>query len=1199
MAVSPNRRYVAVAEIRATPTISVFDLHTLKRRTATSTLFWDDFSAFLSSMPPHTHRIYTLRSAPLPSAPAYQMLFGVCNSMSCPIPDPGKTLSHPESQSTEFVSLVFSPDSKYLVSLSGAPDWNLLYWSWEKSRGPMAAVKASLQPDMAVYSVTFNPQDNTHLCVTGNSIFKMFRYQEGTMKAVAVPKMESQNFLCQAWLSATQIVVGTDQNKVLLFDGAELKGEFIIMGDAQIDGFRIECVAALSNGFACAGAQGALYMFEAVDEKELFKKTREEKTPADTNGNQVIKCMGISPAEKRLVVTTDEHQIYNLSLENVDTDYAEPGDHADGLNLLSQAFHHKAITGVSLATRKPLAATCSEDSSLRIWNYQTNTLEMLKYFSEVPMSVAMHPSGLHVLVGFVDKLRLLNLLVDDIRPFKEFPIKNCRECAFSNGGHRFAVANGYHIEVYSTYTFELVAQFKGHNNRIKSIIWSLDDQRLTSCGVDGAVYEWDVQAGNRIGENVLKTCSYTCVTTTPDSGTIFAVGSDKSLKEISKNAIVREQPTTNKVHQDETTLSQIVMSASGRLLVTATATGSIRALKYPLTMPWEGNSQAAHCGVVTKLCISPDDQHLFSVAEDGCLMVYKLSDKEGRGIKPKESAWADEILITRTDLQEKNQLLAEKETQVRELKVTNEYQMELKEMGCKDQVKEMQLKYEQEIESLQVRLKTLLHEKEKDDMKHDQDAAVSADNHVKEIQDLDHQHNQKLLQEYEKYKDLQNRAQDMQEKCERQLSEMESTKARALEDLAEFWENKLLEKGSLLDAANESKRELSREYLETRRQIELDADQELLSIKNMYERRLKSEQENSMRMKGDNGILRKKFKSQKTEIDDQKRKREDMEKEQNKLHQHIRALERDILSGKKEVEERDETIQDKEKRIYDLKKKNQELEKFKFVLDYKIKELKKQIEPRENEIKEMTVQIGQMDDELARYHELNTKLELEIMGLQQKLRASDTETKKSLHKLSTMDQRMHRFRCDLHSTAELVTEPKRLVTSVRSLYKTYCEAKTEYVSSVEEDVQREGNRQREFLEKSNTSLRTKLDGTRKLHEEDATRIMKENVVLIREINSLRHELKLSQREAQQLGASLQTTRKLGEMRTGQTMPDLSETIGATATLRQNLESGNLEKIIHMQRDQIRKLRSTLSAAESMDRDRPMSSGTRLEPLQAA
>lgn len=218
------------------------------------------------------------------------------------------------------------------------------------------------------------------------------------------------------------------------------------------------------------------------------------------------------------------------------------------------------------------------------------------------------------------------------------------------------------------------------------------------------------------------------------------------------------------------------------------------------------------------------------------------------------------------------------------------------------------------------------------------------DGHTRQLMDLEHTQNQKLLEEYTKYKDLQLKAQNMQEKCERQLAEMEHTKARALEDLAEFWENKLLEVKSQLEGANTNAVEKQKEYQEIRRQIELDADQEILALKNQYEHRLKEAQETAMRLQGDNGILRKKYKTLARDIEAAKSKREVMEAEQQKLLAHIRALEKDISSGKKEIAERDETIQDKEKRIYDLKKKNQELEKFKFVLDYKIKELKKQIE---------------------------------------------------------------------------------------------------------------------------------------------------------------------------------------------------------------------------------------------------------------
>lgn len=71
------------------------------------------------------------------------------------------------------------------------------------------------------------------------------------------------------------------------------------------------------------------------------------------------------------------------------------------------------------------------------------------------------------------------------------------------------------------------------------MIWSQDDSKIISCGMDGAVYEWNVTSYKREGESVLKSCSYTSVAVSPDSRTTFAVGSDRTLKEICDSQVNR------------------------------------------------------------------------------------------------------------------------------------------------------------------------------------------------------------------------------------------------------------------------------------------------------------------------------------------------------------------------------------------------------------------------------------------------------------------------------------------------------------------------------------------------------------------------------------------------------------------------------------------------------------------------------------
>lgn len=89
---------------------------------------------------------------------------------------------------------------------------------------------------------------------------------------------------------------------------------------------------------------------------------------------------------------------------------------------------------------------------------------------------------------------------------------------------------------------------KGHNGKVRSIHWTADDSKIVSAGMDGAIYDWNLkELGNvpsgvsgapgttpavfkREGENILKSCSYTSAIATPDGKSIFAVGSDKTLK---------------------------------------------------------------------------------------------------------------------------------------------------------------------------------------------------------------------------------------------------------------------------------------------------------------------------------------------------------------------------------------------------------------------------------------------------------------------------------------------------------------------------------------------------------------------------------------------------------------------------------------------------------------------------------------------
>ena len=54
------------------------------------------------------------------------------------------------------------------------------------------------------------------------------------------------------------------------------------------------------------------------------------------------------------------------------------------------------------------------------------------------------------------------------------------------------------------------------------------------------------------------------------------------------------------------------------------------------------------------MCISYDDQYLFSVGMDGSVFTFKVTDKEGRGLKrEKDITFSEEVLVTKSELDEK------------------------------------------------------------------------------------------------------------------------------------------------------------------------------------------------------------------------------------------------------------------------------------------------------------------------------------------------------------------------------------------------------------------------------------------------------------------------------------------------------------------------------------------------------------------
>ena len=1035
-----------------------------------------------------------------------------------------KVLTPPGNLST-VVSMSFS-SSGTLIAQSGAPEFTMTVWDCNKAK-VLGSVKLGASPSCVVSKCSFSPYDPSVFCVTGDGIFKGYRISDGHLKSMPnlLSKVEPQNFTSHLWLEDDRLALGTKKGKLLLFQAGEYVTDLRL---GSVESQAITCMQAYSEGFITGSSQNVLRIFKKVEGPEMYVVVKslvlpledvsgyfrdmpienaelEDEKEALREGVSVC-CISVSPTEKNIYVASSSNKIYSVLFPGNDLG---KGEEVNGYSFLS-SFHHSVITGMDLCIRKPIVATCGLDKTIRIWNYVEKKLELLKTFSEETYSLSLHPSSLHILVGFADKLRFMNILMDDFRVLKELPIKACKECQFSNGGQHFAAMNGNTIQVFQTYTCECIATLRGHNGKIKSLYWSHDDQQLLSGGLDGAVYQWDFKYLKREGEYVKKGCAYSSVVCNLAGDAMFAVGTDNVIREVEFPASILSKELTS-----ERKISQIALSASQRMFFSATAdpgsASMIRSYKFPLT----GEFVEFGClsSPVTRLRISYDDEYLFAAGEDGVLVIFDIKDSERNpnGMKrlrnlSGESAYSEEILVTKSDLEEKNAMMQEFKNKVDELTLHNEYQLRLKDMNYNEKIKEVTEKYTQELEHNKNQYELLREEKNDLEMEYGEQIKQTRDKHQHKLQEYEATYQSKIMAEVEKFQKLSKAKSIEEDQRAKQQEELLLSHKKYAEEISGDYEQQLQEEQQEKEQLEDDKHLTQREFLETRRQLEGDIDQEIEGLKNRYEEKLKKERDATLRFKGENGIMKKRFSTLQKEIEGQKEELKSMLEKQHELEAKIKSLEQDILNLKSEIKERDETIGNKEKKIYDLKKRNQELEKFKFVLDYKIKELKRQIEPRENEIAEMKGQIKSMDRELEQFHRSNTALDKMIGELRTKLDSMQRTIMVNRQRLLDFENKAERFRAQLEDCTQHVQSAELLKQSFHALHANNV-PNTLKTKKLDADIQLEYKRQKEFLERTIDTLKTRLNRDVQAHKEENMSIVQANMQLIQQINEFRQKIK--------------------------------------------------------------------------------------------
>ncbi|XP_071455060.1 cilia- and flagella-associated protein 57 [Hetaerina americana] len=900
--------------------------------------------------------------------------------------------------------------------------------------------------------------------------------------------------------------------------------------------------------------------------------TRKDSSSLTSMALDAVRQICVNVAETELIATSGRSQLYYTQLWIAD----ERQERITMLQHMGENLHHGPVSGLAVCMLKPIFVTCGAfDKTVRLWNYETATLELLKYFEDDLFCIDLHPTGLHVVIGFSDKLRFMNVLIDDLKEVREISIRKCNECAFSSSGHLFAATYSSNINIYSTLTFDLLYSFKGHKKRILSLSWTSSDYQLVSCGIFGNVYEWDLPSKKRIAETVSLTKPFTYAVITSNGNATYASGLDGRLCELSQSKVLQTYKWEDKK------LNMVMKAHSDKMIFVSDSNGTLISIALPLTDHSQWEPLDMHNELIVKMKMSYNDRHIITASEDGSICIWKVDAKVTGLIKlGTDVIESKDILIGKEDLQNKVELIQELTARVNHLELEHAFKMKEAQDQHSEKLQKIQDSYYKELEDIKKLNEAM-------ETKHANEISILNENVEKlklnfetGVHNMESEYNDKLIIEYDKYEKLEELHQQLKNDCEMKFIEMTKEKEKALQDLNEEHDEQLNQK--IIEIAELNKQALcrEREHEEITAQIEDDVDREMIELKAKYELLLKEEHDTNMRLRGEVGAMKKRLLSSQKEIDEFIHQVQTLQSEQLKYKQAIHGLEKDITDLKKEIQERDTSVHLKEKRIYELKRKNQELEKYKYVLNFKITELKNQKEPREREIKEKKEQIQDMEKELGILQTRNETFELKMKYYNDKLSGMETELRNQrihAHNLNTFCQRMQ---CDIYNASGFIQNPKKLKESVKQLNMKYNKDKA-VVKTKEEDVGAsvEFQRQREHLERTIATLRSQLQKETERSKKDHFRLVGENSALITEMNKMQFELKAAMKHIQDIETMVGLTGKSESINEAQ--------MKFKAALMSNEEIHesyakrieHLEQIVEVQKEEMDRMTSKLSSFE--------------------
>ena len=325
-----------------------------------------------------------------------------------------------------------------------------------------------------------------------------------------------------------------------------------------------------------------------------------------------VKCVGITPDEKHVIVGLEDGQIQVISIISNDEEF-------ESAAILKG--HKAEVKCICMTSDSETVISGSYDKSIIIWDIsERNQRGVLKGSEDKILSLAISKDNTMLVSGSIDNIIRVWDLISYVQKSVIRSIEgNCYAMSIT-GENKYLVlgCSDNSIRIWSIDDHREEVKLEGHTWPVYSLALTSDGQYLLSTGMDHTVRKWDMTTYKELC--ILKECNetiYSLAVTSDNlfvvygkySGEIGIVSVDGEMKEIA-------------IPCHKACINSVCVSSSSKYIVTGARDGCVQISKLsetPEVQHLEGHSRRVY-----SLSISSDSQMMASGSDDNSVLVWRL-----------------------------------------------------------------------------------------------------------------------------------------------------------------------------------------------------------------------------------------------------------------------------------------------------------------------------------------------------------------------------------------------------------------------------------------------------------------------------------------------------------------------------------------------------------------------------------------------